>query len=400
MAPAGPLLDRSLLLAASGLIATRVTDGLAGLEDSPDLYAGRLGAALFLAAQASVAKDESLRGTAVRIAEEIASSASAESGLGRTGIGGFVGLGGTIYALTKIAQFTGEKALVDSARHLATRLTSETIECDRSLDVVHGAAGALLALLALPNPAEALGVGGSAIDRAELCALHLLRSRRRVDESTWAWISGDHPAPRSGFAHGAAGIAVAFARLYQHRPRPEWLQAVFEALDFLRAHYDPTLDNWTPSASDKHVSSLGWCHGAPGVALAHLSITGDLTAADLTAAAAERKGRSAEFEHDLQRALAACANHPPTPLDHLCCGNMSRTETFLVAHRYFGDRASLAYFHRFARWVLRSAKTHGRFVVPQNPSTPLSFFQGLPGIGYSFLRIVEPRRLPCVLLME
>ena len=449
--PGPPRVDRTLLIAASGLLASRVMDGLAAgtdrfSEQSPssepgltaevrnatpqvgNLYAGRLGAALFLSARGQIAGDDQAKDVALRVAEETVDDiTSGTIDSSRAGIGGFVGLGGLIYGLTRIAQLTGEHAFAEAAQGLAGRLSADVIASDRHLDVVHGSAGALLAFLALPDLDRPSGDGLSALDRAEICARHLLRRGHGSDghgsdghgsdghgsdghgsdghgseDGSLAFVPPGDQDAKSGFAHGAAGIAAALARLHKHRPRPEWPRAICQALDFVRRHYDPELDNWTPTLGDQ-VFTLGWCHGAPGVALAHLSIGADLPAAD-------RGSQFDRFEHDLQASLTACEKHRPTPLDHLCCGNMSRAETFLVAHHYAGSRdpagqqatntALLDQCHRFALWVLRSAKTHGRFGVSQDPSSAYSFFQGLSGIGYGLLRIAEPRELPCVLLME
>ncbi|MEM6453508.1 MAG: lanthionine synthetase LanC family protein [Acidobacteriota bacterium] len=385
-----------LFAAVSDLIAAHVVDGLAArddaLSDDAVLYSGRLGAAVFLAAHGLVADDEQSKAIAVRIADEIV-SATAETDAVPDEIGALVGRGGLIYGLTKIGQLTGERAIAEAAQQRAARITPEAIAHDPHLDVGNGAAGALLALLALPDPTRDLGDGTSAVDRAEMCAQHLLRQRDGSSDDRPIWMSAAAPsAPQSGFAHGAAGVAAALARLHRQRPDAERLEAIFHALDFVEDHYVPELDNWIPSAADAQVSTLGWCHGAPGVALAHLSILADLAADD-------PHGRAAELARPLQMALNACARHRPTPLDHLCCGNMTRAEVFLVAHRQFADPALLDHGQRFARWVLRSAKTHGRFVVPEHHSAAYGFFQGLSGVGYSFLRILEPRRLPCVLLM-
>lgn len=82
------------------------------------------------------------------------------------GIGGATGLGSIIYALVSAGRLLRDAELLEDAGRAAHLLTPELIARDRQLDVMGGAAGAILGLLALANATGEEAV----IARAAACA--------------------------------------------------------------------------------------------------------------------------------------------------------------------------------------------------------------------------------------
>ena len=98
------------------------------------------------------------------------------------------------------------------ARELALAIPLEAIDSDDVLDIEGGAAGALVALLAVHevSPDDRL------IAMAGRCVSRLLATQIRTGPDRGAWPSGEDSRPRPGFAHGAAGIAYALCRWAAH----------------------------------------------------------------------------------------------------------------------------------------------------------------------------------------
>jgi lantibiotic modifying enzyme len=82
-------------------------------------------------------------------------------------------------------------------------------------------------------------------------------------------------------------------------------------------------------------------------------------------------------------------------VDHLCCGEFGRIEFLKSAGE--ADAA----MSRAIR-IFEESKRCGSYMLLPNVQgvTDPGFFQGLAGIGYSWLRLAEVNRLPNVLLLE
>jgi hypothetical protein len=65
------------------------------------------------------------------------------------GIGGGTGIGSIVYGLVRAAKLLDEPALLSDASRIARLIDTEQIATDRHHDVLQGAAGAILGLLAL-----------------------------------------------------------------------------------------------------------------------------------------------------------------------------------------------------------------------------------------------------------
>jgi type 2 lantibiotic biosynthesis protein LanM len=342
----------------------------------PHLYSGSMGICLFLAALHRVAggdeeRELSLRGVApLRRASRLSRP--------QDGIGGLAGLGSILYGLLWIGELLGEPALLAEAHELSAQLSPEEIARDRHLDVVRGAAGALLALLALdraiPGPNRH---GHTPLELAGLCADHLLARRTTLANGLRSWPVDGGP-PRGGFAHGAAGICHALLRLYGRTARPELLAAAREGLESERGLLAP-----------EGPRLATWCNGAPGAALGRLG-TLDLL---------DEPG----IREEIQRGLAVTRSVPLNPTDSLCCGTMGRVEVLLQAHRISGDDDSPGAARDLVSRALARAGAGERFeTVPAGGHSLFdpTLFRGDAGVGFTLLRLAAPEALPCLLLLE
>jgi lantibiotic modifying enzyme len=264
------------------------------------------------------------------------------------------------------------------------------IASDKSLDIVVGAAGAILCLLAC----QRTGAGSEILDIASMCGRHLLKMRRldRSGNRTWPTLGGRH---LTGMSHGAAGIAYALARLSQATGDREFLDAAAEGIRFESCEFVSTKKNWVDLREDKAsagtpddpVCMVRWCHGAPGIGLARL---GGLEGLD-----------SPEIRNDIQAALQTTSRCGLLARDHICCGNMGLVETFLTAGLKLGDPLWTLRALRLTSSVVERARQTGSFRITfRNGFSNPSLFQGAAGVGYQMLRVAFPRLIPAVLLLE
>jgi type 2 lantibiotic biosynthesis protein LanM len=295
-------------------------------------------------------------------------------------IGGAIGLGSVIYALVRIAGLTGAGGLIETARGIAARITPERIAADVELDVLSGAAGAILGLLTLYNSTRDKGI----LAVAEHAGRRLIACAIPTSAGPGAWRSRT-PEPLAGMSHGAAGIAYALLRLSGTAADPRYLYAAGEGLAYERSLFSPEAGNWKdmrPSASGHGGHRTSWCHGAPGIGLARL---GGLPYLD-----------GPEIRRDIDAAIRTTRAHCHGPVDHLCCGVFGRIETLLVASTALGRPELRAEGLQHAT----DALARGLHLGHHAPAFAPGFFRGMSGIGYQLLRLAFPDSLPSVLVWD
>jgi type 2 lantibiotic biosynthesis protein LanM len=362
------------------------------LNDS--LYDGRCGVALFLAALSQVDGDPRLGKLALQTLQSLRRQIhtldleSQQRTARLTGIGGAAGLGATIYTFVKVSQFLGDETLLQDALALAAWISLESIAADKYLDIIHGAAGAMLGLLSLYEVTGATTV----LDKAMACGEHLLAHQVSYKGAPKAWqTSGE--IPLTGFSHGAAGISYALLRLYAVTQERNYLEAAQAGIEYERNVFSASHANWPDFRELEHTGQpnflVHWCHGAAGIGLGRL---GCFNIANTPA-----------IEHEIEIALQTTQHYGLQSIDHLCCGNMGRVEVLLVG----AQRCARADWHQVALQnatnVVAKAKHTGAYQLFSNlPNSVFNpgFFRGTAGIGYQLLRLAQPEQLPSVLLWE
>jgi len=351
-----------------------------------DLYGGSSGVGVFFAALAAVTGDEGWRATASLILRPLAAPAAAGSPQAPR-LGACTGRPSVAYGLSLAGWLLGDDDLGGAAQRIGCGITLDVIDADTVLDIEGGAAGALAALLAIHQrwPADRL------MTLARRCAERLVATQIRSGEQHGAWLAGDRPLARPGFAHGAAGIAAALSRWADHTGDTGVHGAVRDAWAFERRVAAANSGTYPTVRSDgARVQMVAWCHGAAGVALGRA----------LAPAALVDPHLARERAAAVQQTLAA----PASQLDHLCCGNLGRADVALTAGLATGTSAWVDAGRGVANAVaarVLAPERHGmRGRGFQRGAAAPELFQGLAGIGYQLLRTAHPGRLPSLLALE
>ena len=360
-----------------------------------DFYSGRAGIAFFLAAVADAtgeARFEAVIRGAVKPLRALARRCHAGGGeLKGLPLGGGSGIGGAIYAMARTGRFLDDKELLADARAMARCLTPDIVSQDRTLDLLSGSAGAIVALLA----AHEVTHDDVWIDAARICGMHLIATRCVLSPGRVGWNVGFGPQPLTGLSHGAAGIAYALARLSKATGDDRFLRVAEEAIAYEANVYCPDVNNWpdfrNPSGKERRARRFGttWCHGAPGIGLARL---GGLPRMD-----------SEQVRTDIRNAVRHEMQADLEGPDHLCCGNFGRIALLWEAGRRLKDRVLVAESERRISNLLQRRNEQGSFVLNSAVGSQVyspSLFIGTAGIGYQLLRVASPDRYPCVLLWE
>ena len=363
----------------------------------PDLYNGATGIALFLAAHAAVSGHAPSAELAVAGLAHIRrnlNSRSAARFARSIGIGAATGLGSLVYGFCVIAKCIGDPVLVQDAERAARLFTDELIAADKQLDVMGGAAGAILALLRMHRDTQSDDV----LARAIRCGEHLLAQDRTGPAGHRSWIGqGLGGLPLNGMSHGAAGFAYALASLAAVSGREQFADAAAECIAFEDQTYDPARHNWPDlRVPGQPLWPCQWCHGAPGIGMARLATARRVRAN----AALEAKLGGTLVAADIDNALESVKQAWPGQLDTLCCGTLGGIEFLCEAADRAGAREISELAARRLGAVLANAASAGDYRWNSGKRQfNLGLFRGLAGVGYALLRQVD-RSLPNVLIWE
>lgn len=297
------------------------------------------------------------------------------------------GVGGLLYALVRCAEWLAQPTLLEVAVQAVAAITPARIAADRCFDAIHGTAGLIPGLLAVYR---ATGEP-AALARAVDCGRHLIQHRQPAPTGGQAWPTL-HGRMLTGFAHGAAGIAHQLFRLADAGGGDCFVAAAREAIAYEQSRFDPTAGNWPDLRADPNgppAFGTSWCHGAPGIVLAH--------------AAGRRDSASATDWPQLAASLEITLQSNPDGIDSLCCGAAGRIDILLQLAGWLERPDLLAGARRLAATDLlgKSAAGDWRYLwqLPRGVFHP-TLFQGAAGIGYTLLRLALPGKLPSLLLQE
>jgi type 2 lantibiotic biosynthesis protein LanM len=362
-----------------------------------DLYDGLPGVILFLAYLGEITKEPrytSLARAALTTVQRLLDQNSSWL----TQIGGFSGWGGILYALTHLGHLWRQPQLIEQAEQYLDDLPA-LIKADQNFDVIGGAAGCIGGLLALyhERPSD------KTLTIAMQCGEHLLTHAQAMEQGC-GWVNPRISSkPLAGFSHGNAGIAWALLELAALSGQEQFRQTALAAIAYERSLFSKAALNWPDlrefetairqgsqdSSADMPFASLSfmnaWCHGAPGIGLARLQCMRHLQDAKI----------HTEIETAVQTTLAQGFGNNHS----LCHGDLGNLELLLQAGLVLDNPQWKADCDRFGATILDSIQQRGWLCgIPLGVESP-GLMTGLAGIGYGFLRIIEPNRIPAVLTL-
>jgi len=303
-------------------------------------------------------------------------------------IGGFAGWGGLIYSLTHLGVLWKQPELLKKAVEWVESMR-EMIPKDEHFDIIDGAAGCIASILSLYRHVPDDAVLSAAI----ACGDRLIEVAQPTSEGI-CWAFREERA-RTGFAHGAPGIAWALLELAAITKEERFRQAALAAIAHHRKNVSPIVTGLpevqdlgatiTDSEQKKGAIVATWCNGISGYGLASLNYL--------------KHFDDAETREEINTALKATLKWG-FGLNHcLCHGDAGNLELLLQAREILKDREWDVQLHRLGAMMLESIDKHGWLCgIPLGVESP-GLMTGLAGIGYGLLRLAEPDLVPPVLLL-
>jgi lantibiotic biosynthesis protein len=331
----------------------------------PELYSGTAGIALFLWRLAEVTGERIFRVTAeAAIRQALGRIADSDCGFYSGGLG-------IHYAGAEMSQEFDEEAVLREAQP------------DRSrLDVINGSAGTIAALLNLHARTGSARLLEAAASHAELLLEEASRS-----EDGWSWKTIGGSRNLTGFSHGASGIAWALLELHRVTGDDRFREAALEAFRYERSCFNEAQQNWPDFREDEVGYPVHWCHGAAGIGLCRLR-------------AWQMLGCSRLLE-EARAALAAVETHSRSLANFsLCHGRAGNADVLIYASEVLAEESWLRSAEAIAAAGVERFERRGipwPCGLPGARETP-GLMLGLAGIGYFYLRLADPVRIPTVLL--
>lgn len=346
-----------------------------------DFYNGKAGIALFLGYLYKITGKDQFGA----LAKKCAASFDLERPISNVSPG-LSGLAGRMYSATHLGHLLKDPGLIRQAEGAALTLDVDQLENAES-DVISGCASLILAILGLyhlTQKTELIEVATKVGD----CLL----GKAVPMEKGFGWRSCDQPRCLTGYSHGTAGIAHAFAALYGHGRLQRFKDAAFSAIAYENAMFDKEEGNWfdlrTSATQEEGTKKFmaAWCHGAPGIGLSRLGMRIHCKESQLT------RDLHRAVEHTIQNGFGN--NHS------LCHGDLGNLELLLSVAVAENDRELKEKVYRIASVILEDKDTHGwRYANHLGIPSP-GFMLGLSGMGYQLLRLAQPELVPSALILE
>ncbi len=371
---------------------------------SPEFYSGSAGIALFLMELYGEIKNESYYNTALgawfRSVSYLQKNDFPASPI--SFYAGDLGLLHVAYRFIEIERNI-ENLIKNEIEYLIKKIENG-LSVNHSLDIIGGNAGAIGILFKLANNhglTQFLKV-------AEDCANEIV-ALAKWKENICFWDSPkihgvelDKP-PLTGYSHGSSGLGLGLLKAFEYTRNEKYLVHARGAFEFEKALFNDDENNWVDTRYP-HVMRNGkitgtfrsaWCHGAPGIALAHMGAI----AIDV-----ENK----EFHEDMaKRAISSTHKYlvdkiaEPQKDATLCHGTFGLSDILYTYGKVVNSDEHVSISVQHSAELIRKFKSVKNIPSGINAGgySP-SLLTGIAGIGLHFLRLYSKNNIPSVLYIH
>lgn len=305
-------------------------------------------------------------------------------------IGAFDGMGGLLYLYLHLGTIWQDSDLLSEAEKSAESIRV-LISKDRAMDVISGSAGAILSLFALYNYKPSSNVA----DTIVRCGDHLLAHSKQMNRGL-GWETLASKTPLAGISHGCAGIAYSLLIASFVSGENRFREAAKEALVYEKSLFSPEVGNWLDIREDNTSSTelkndlpkymTAWCHGAPGIGMARLACLNFLD--------------DSMLKQDVEIAIKTTLETGFGQNHSLCHGDLGNLDFLLQVQQKGFPFDVEKQIKELTSNIYKSINHYGWLCgIPMNIETP-GLMTGLAGIGYEFLRIHNPTRIPSILILD
>lgn len=277
----------------------------------------------------------------------------------------YCGEGALVYTYQALFQFTGEqKYLFYAFKH--AEILVRLIKYDKSIDILYGNAGAIIAFCSLYKRTNNIKYLEYAKETEKF-----LRSNLQISEEGIFFCGHGMEKPCAGIAHGNSGLILAYGQLFQYTKEDKYACVLFGLLTYENMLFRDRLKG--AKETDWKTSQLpSWCHGDLGILWTYLKLkkmTG--TEFDSETEIVLENGEKILEKAVLRRSMSLC---------HGNLGNLLLMKECSENLQFGGNIACC--FKKNVKELLGKEK----FLMPKE-KMDYGLMQGIAGIGYSCLRL-------------
>ena len=371
------LIEKTLVKHGDKLTSLAVTDILPTGHDidfrytigasNSYLYDGVSGLSHFYAHLYSITNQENYKVSALSLAKT-----AFESIDGTHSISSYNGLGSFIYLCSTLFSIFGEIWIITKGEKVLENILAH-IEGDENYDFLLGSAGLISALAAYIDITNSR-IAKEALRNAESHLIRAIETNSIHEKLRF----------KRGFSHGYTGIAYALAvaaKYTQSSNSPVLISYLLKLEDQLLRD-----GNWTDEHKNGDKHQVSWCHGAGGIALGRKLINhvlgGDIDSSISTLALTELRMNCWMDSH--------C----------ICHGTFGNYEILCEIDRIDAISIDAAEMQNLREKLLKHIASDGWCSINQEQSMNIGLMTGLSGLGYSYLRLAYPEKVPSLLYLQ
>lgn len=297
-------------------------------------------------------------------------------------IGGFFGLSSIPYSIFHIGHLIDDQKVMHDAIQILLSISHELIDQDKQYDLIFGSAGVISVCLSLFNIQQDMRL----LLLSEKCANHLICNLNK-----WAL---NKESLISGLSHGISGIIYSLNRLNKYLKNDMIVEVTEMCIKSENTLFVDDEKNWkNTNISKEYKIGKSWCYGAPGICLCRNEID-------------TLYNKSVNYKKDIRTAITTTINFRKSRVDTLCCGNCGR---YLILSRLAQNKTndipenySIIKSSNILNETLKNHRGYYSLFsyLPRSHINP-GLMQGLSGIGYTYLKLIDKKNLlPFILLLE
>lgn len=335
----------------------------------------------------------------------------------------FTGRMGAVYTLLRMNEFSALTRRNDYIEH-ALRIGKTLADlCMTQLslpyipdDFINGRSGTLIAFLHLHAATGAPWI----LPLIDSLIRHLLKSGFHGPSGMYWDRAHHHVTGLCGFSHGASGIGFTFLELAHYFKNDAFVKAAEQAFMYEQTHFNESLKNWPDFRTNCYneqdqkefetaflegqdeifyrTSDMNaWCHGAAGIGLSRLR------AYQLATNPAQKENYLKDAINAIQRTSADMEKHPEQSRRSftLCHGAGGNADLFLYAYQVLKDPQYLQMAEKTAQQGIdlfnKNQFYYSGFSFAED-AEDRSLFMGNAGVGYFYLRTLDPLNVPSVMI--
>ncbi|MBI6030477.1 type 2 lantipeptide synthetase LanM family protein [Clostridium perfringens] len=282
-------------------------------------------------------------------------------------VSAFMGNGSKIYICYNMYKITNNKLYYEKAHEMLLKIKSNT---NSSKDFITGIAGLIIVLVNIFEKEQ----DKIWLEKAEL-----------LGKSLYSYLIEKQDNLLTGLAHGFSGFAWALIKLGIATKTQDYLDLGIKLIKKENIYYTASENNWMDLRKENQYLSY-WCYGAAGISLSRIKIQELINY------------NNNIIDNDLLNGIENLKTYK-CDSDSICHGTFGNIDILLEIGKIKKMDELMNLAKNLANYELTNIQNNGVTLGDNSFIIDYSFMQGVSGIGYSLVRLVN-NNYPCILSLD